>query len=47
MELTDEECDRIINEGIKKIKERGKDEKLSEEFKKKLIKKLEQYYKEG
>lgn len=42
MELTDEECDRIIDEGIKKIKERGKDEKLSEEFKKRLRKRLEE-----
>ena len=42
MELTDEECDRIIDEGIKKIKERGKDEKLSEEFKKRLQKRLEE-----
>lgn len=30
-------ADKIIEEGIKKIKERGKNEVLSEEFKEKLI----------
>ena len=34
-------ADKIIDEGIKKIKERGKNEKLSDEFKEKLLKKLE------
>lgn len=33
--------DKIIEEGIKKIKERGKDEVLSEEFKEKLLNRLE------